>query len=384
MPSISYIINYIIDWVTSLYIKLIFQLGEFKENTEARKRGFWIRFWGLPGFCVFYYLWLSYADFLLEFYLDWVGRQMEKVEVKIDYSWAPESFYHFAGWIISYFCYWFVTLIFVDLYRYFVMMKYILISSCLFYSINTYYRFWELFYYYTFDLEYHIFSWIIYFMWYWTGIVVQWGVEMEEEIDYADDLENERLMAQGKPPKVFKLPRGMRLWDIILALGTTGQPIETPEETKERYHLFQQRVKVGFKNAIFPLEQAHELTITHREFLRNWGWLWERILMRWEKHKYSWFFVFSWFRLFFYYFFGIIFLISDKLYLRVRAVGPYSYYNSFFNRKHKFSLFFRKNPYPNFKVTKELRSFKARKFSQLLFLDKSEIEQKLAKKKQKN
>lgn len=365
-----------------IYWGLIF-LREYRKSAIYQQRKLLLIDWikTTPRFLIVYYIFLSYADYLIMTYKDIVAEESRSVEALLDYyDWTEPCFLHHNGVIFCYFTYMFITLAFPFYWKESGSLRFGLIPGMLIYTFFEFFRFWEIFFLDLLDLENglnNMTAWIGYFVFYWVGIIKQWGIELEEEIDQNEELENEERLAAGKKPKRPKMPKGQSLVKWVLAMGTAGRAPETPGQTFKRFQIWSFRMY----GEEFVLEYMpkyryiswDQMLTSPAEFKRGLKFHYRRNRRRYLNIKYS--LKRSWFFLRY-----LPLLLSELLRTRPKAVGPYSYYNFFYKktqipfhgkRKLYIGKFVKKSKAPfTFTIPESCYSFKSKKFSQYLFSNK--------------
>lgn len=321
-------------FITGLLFEIFWEISNavkiYNKDKIERKKLFKSRIWWIPIFLIFYYVFLSYSDFVLCQSVPIIEEHMLKFEDDENWEdWEERSMVHVAGSIIFFSGYLFLTLIFVSFLRNTIEAKYAIFNG-LFYSTHvTYNLYWHIIYIYSaFNLYV---APILYWFIFWAGLFLQWAVDLEEDIDFKEELEDDSIRKKGVQPDQRLLPLHLSPMEFILALGTTAEPIETPAQTLNRYNLYKQRLKNGYGGEFDYQKPPTEERISYRRMFTNYTEFLYAI-RRFFTHIISVFYkIFLYLEFFLKVIYLYFFLWKGGFLKRPKAVGHYEHYNPFFN-----------------------------------------------------
>lgn len=304
-------------------------ITSYNNDKVERKILFKSRIWWIPSFIIFYYLFLSYSDFILGQSLPVMEEHLLKFDE--DLYWEEKSFIHVAGSLVFFAGYMFMTLCFVGIFRATLDVKYLLYNILFHLSYQAHMLYWHfIFIYSAHNLAIAPF-WYNFI--YWPGIFIQWAVDLEEDIDYKEDIEDASIRKKGAKPDVrwFTTPN-LTAMEFILALGTKAEPIETPAETLKRYNIYRRRLQEGYGDEFaYQKPSKVENRITLREMFTSYNDFMSEI-NRWSTNFIR---IIDKIGIYLEFFYNVIslnfFLIKNGYYKQPKALGNYEHYNPFFN-----------------------------------------------------
>lgn len=313
-------------FIGGLFYEFVLILAALLGNPVERKKFYKKRIKWVPLFIIFYYIMLSYTDYVLSQNVEVIEEHLTNYDQNFD--WPIQSFYHVAGSIIFFSVYMFLTLVFVGIFRTTLEIKYVLFNILFLLTHSIYNLYWHVIYIYSYEVAHMGF--IFYFFLFWSGIFIQWAVDLEEDIDYKEELEDDGVRARGRTPEQRTIPMHLSLMELILALGTSAEPIETPAETRRRYNIYKRRLKEGYGDE-FDYQKPSTETVSYREMLSDYrdflyvyyGFV-ERIMRPFHK-------IYLFFEMIGKIFSTSYFYWRNGVYKRAKAVGKYEYYNPFFS-----------------------------------------------------
>ena len=215
---------------------------ECKEDNKLRKKifGLWKVTMVLNGF-LFYCL-FSFTDYVIIVKKDiWAANASSVMPLAEYLDWVEPSYFYQTSFVFSYLFYRFLVFLMPFNWGKLQYIRDIYISCVLCFTIGQHWQYWEIAFETFFDMDHgpNVLAWVGYFIGYWAHIFVQWGIEMEEDIDEQDEEVNKQRVAAGLEP--LELEIGIDKWKDQLILytfmniGTNGEYPEPPSATFDRF-----------------------------------------------------------------------------------------------------------------------------------------------------
>ena len=219
---------------------------EFKENQIERAIAF-SRWKSLIFYMVFvHYLFFSFTDYITLSKRHTVAAGDREVMPIIDfYAWVEPAYYYHMIIILYYIfyqmCIFAYPLKASKMLGYKIAMIPILITL----THSTYPKFWELSYETFFDIEngFNLLGWVGYFISYWALIMVQWALELEDEVDdqlttgstNKDPWQKKEAEAALKHANTNVDHTLLEIMDYIYELTSADWEPETPRQVFDRF-----------------------------------------------------------------------------------------------------------------------------------------------------
>ena len=148
-----------------------------------RRDLFFVRIKNYPKFLFFIYLWFSFSDYFL-------SQNISSIDVLLtrmfyEDNWIDLTFDHMISFVICCHIYFIISSYFINVYKYVQSNKFFFYSLLWVFSQMQFYLYWETLILAIF--EFTVLGAIVYFFLYWTGIIMQWSVDLEEDIDAKED-----------------------------------------------------------------------------------------------------------------------------------------------------------------------------------------------------
>lgn len=278
-----------------------------------RRDLFFSRIKNYPIFLLFCYLWLSFSDYFLSQDITSIDERLTKMFYED--NWVILVFDNLISFIICCHIYFFLSSYFIDIYKYIQANKFFFYSLLWVFFQMQFYLYWETLFLAIF--EFTIWGAIIYFFLYWTGIIIQWAVDLEEDIDAKEDKMREiggKIKYTEDELESFTL--------INFFFGTTEVSIgETPQETIKRYYKEQKELGISQNVKKFRSHDDHRKYLRKKIFIK----LYYRIRDFDDTIKILFIFFFN--------------LYKHGMFRKTRAVGSYSLYNAYWSVSSINSLF---------------------------------------------
>ena len=378
-------LKYILEWCFFYLIKFLNYVNVFSVyRLKLIFSSFWKGMIYYPFILLFCYIFLSYGDYVIM--QNWEDED-ELLGVNLWASswhkslWNEKTFLFLLGLCISINIFFFWSFFFPETYKDLKKEKLVFVSWFGYYVLDENIVFWDLFFY--FGEKNNIFLIVLYWIIFWSCLFVQWAVDLEEDVDFREEKEDrERKRSNLEPldriPDEYK-NRSLRWYISQLFTGSFGESYEEPEDVVKRYQIYKKRVEeLKARDANQPIEEFKQelpdLELkAYRDIMRA---LWNledffafvktvfqelyNLSQHWSGISVSFSFRY-WYRLliarFFdylrFFFRTLVFLMSIlvKRKPKVYPVGPYEYYDPFYN----------KNNFKRMYLNKEKKSIKINK-----------------------
>lgn len=238
-----------------------------KFERDRIKRYFKERIVWSPIYLFTVYLFMSYTDFL-------TNQDYNSIDMMIDYLWPSQwdkdvwdvdTFIHITCLTLGFAGLYFVSLMFVSLYHFTRKHWYLLTNFAVYILIDLNITYWDLFFYYM-EKNWTAIG-ILYFIYFWVFVGLQWAVDMEEDVEFA----NEQEGIEEEIPEIWK--EGDQIYNMLhyIIEGTVMQVPDSISTLKKRYE--EHKIKVEHlksKNKNIEPEEFVDKIGTNPKFYSDW------------------------------------------------------------------------------------------------------------------